>query len=296
MAGQASAKYVAAILAIAILPALPGMRARAAQAHTVQLTLIGGKTQAAGGYNFNGYADGQLVVTVPLGWTVTVQFENAASPPHSVAVLPYSDPQPAEGTRPAFPGATTPNLQGGIPRGARATFSFVASRPGTYEFACGVAGHAIAGMWATLIVSPTATAATTQIRPPRSPAPPPSVASGTTAVAGPDLPGNVLIADAGNNRRIEVTPDKRIVWEFPRPGDLGPGQTFVDPDDAFYTPGGRTIITNEEDNHTIALIDYATHKIVWEYGHPGQPGSGPGYLDTPDDAYQLPDGRIVVAD
>jgi outer membrane protein assembly factor BamB len=121
---------------------------------------------------------------------------------------------------------------------------------------------------------------------------------GTVAAAAREyaLPGNVLIADADNNRLIEVTPDKRIVWEFPRPGDLEPGQSFVDPDDAFYTPGGRTIITNEEDNHAIALIDYKTHKIVWQYGHPGRPGSAPGYLNTPDDAYQLPDGRIVVAD
>jgi DNA-binding beta-propeller fold protein YncE len=118
--------------------------------------------------------------------------------------------------------------------------------------------------------------------------------AGDTEAAG--LPGNILIADADNNRIIEVTPDKRIAWEFPRPGDLAPGQSFIDPDDAFYTPGGHTIITNEEDNHTITIIDYATHKIVWQYGHPGHPGSAPGYLNTPDDAYQLPDGRISVAD
>ena len=60
----------------------------------------------------------------------------------------------------------------------------------------------------------------------------------------PVLPGNILIADAGNNRIIEVTPDKRVVWEFPRPGDLAPGESFYYPDDAFYTPGGHTIITN----------------------------------------------------
>ncbi len=118
--------------------------------------------------------------------------------------------------------------------------------------------------------------------------------AGAAETAG--LPGNVLIADAGNNRIIEVTPDRRIVWEFPRPGDLAPGQSFIDPDDAFYTPGGRTIITNEEDHETITIVDYATRKIVWQYGHPGRPGSAPGYLHTPDDAYQLPDGRIVVAD
>lgn len=121
------------------------------------------------------------------------------------------------------------------------------------------------------------------------------------ALAGPagdgsGPPANVLIADAGNNRIIEVTPAKEIVWEFPRPGDLAPGQLFIDPDDAFYTPGGRSIITNEEDNHTITIIDYAAHKIIWQYGHPGHAGGAPGYLNTPDDAYQLGDGRIVVAD
>jgi DNA-binding beta-propeller fold protein YncE len=124
----------------------------------------------------------------------------------------------------------------------------------------------------------------------------PDVLAGPAIDAEIGLTGNVLIADADNNRVLEVTPDKHIAWEFPRPGDLAPGQTFVDPDDAFYTPGGRTIITNQEDNHMIAIIDYATRKIVWEYGHAGHPGSAPGYLNTPDDAYQLPDGRVVVAD
>lgn len=126
--------------------------------------------------------------------------------------------------------------------------------------------------------------------------PPGGALAGPAGPSAAGLPGNVLIADAGNNRIIEVTPDKRIVWEFPEPGDLAPGQSFVDPDDAFYTPGGRTVITNEENNHTITIIDYAVRKIVWQYGHPGHAGGAPGYLNTPDDAYQLPDGRIVVAD
>jgi len=112
----------------------------------------------------------------------------------------------------------------------------------------------------------------------------------------PVLPGNILIADAGNNRIIEVTPDKRVAWEFPRPGDLAPGESFYYPDDAFYTPGGHTIITNEEENHVVSIIDYAARKIIWRYGHAGRSGSAPGYLNTPDDAYQLPDGRITVAD
>src|SRR5436190_1157944 len=40
------------------------------------------------------------------------------------------------------------------------------------------------------------------------------------------LPGNVLIADRGNDRLIEVDPHGRIVWGFPRRGDLRRGETF----------------------------------------------------------------------
>src|ERR1700688_4354856 len=38
------------------------------------------------------------------------------------------------------------------------------------------------------------------------------------------LPGTVLIADRGNNRLLMVDERGRIVWEFPRPGDLRPDQ------------------------------------------------------------------------
>ena len=65
---------------------------------------------------------------------------------------------------------------------------------------------------------------------------------------------------------IEVTPDRRIVWEFPRPGDLQPGQHFRWPDDAFYAPDGKSIVINEEEAHAVVLVDYATRRIVWQYG------------------------------
>ena len=120
-------------------------------------------------------------------------------------------------------------------------------------------------------------------------APPPTAMPGA-------LPGNLLIADRANNRIIEVTPDRRIVWEFPRHGDLLPGQHFRWPDDAFYAPDGRSIVVNEEEAHTVVLVDYATHRIVWQYGVPEYHGSAPGYLNGPDDAYMWPDGSIGVAD
>jgi outer membrane protein assembly factor BamB len=110
------------------------------------------------------------------------------------------------------------------------------------------------------------------------------------------LPYPILIADRGNSRIMEVTPGKRIVWEFPAPGGLPPGQSFVGGDDSFFTPGGGQIISNEEHNGTIAIIGYATKRIVWQYGHPGVEDWRPGFLDYPDDAYMLSSGLVVVAD
>jgi hypothetical protein len=110
------------------------------------------------------------------------------------------------------------------------------------------------------------------------------------------LPGPVLIADKGNNRLLVVDPHGRVVWQWPRPGDLAAGQSFVIPDDAFFTPDGKDIIATQEDDFVVTEIDIATRRIVWRYGHPGVPGSSPGYLWNPDDAMLLPDGFIVAAD
>jgi DNA-binding beta-propeller fold protein YncE len=110
------------------------------------------------------------------------------------------------------------------------------------------------------------------------------------------LPGPVLIADRNNNRLIEISPDGHLLWEFPRRGDLAPGQTFRVPDDAFFSPDGREVIATQEDDFVISVIDVATHRIVYRYGHPGVPGSSPGYLYNPDDALLTHNGQIVMAD
>jgi hypothetical protein len=125
--------------------------------------------------------------------------------------------------------------------------------------------------------------------PATTPAPPPTAAPGV-------MPGNLLIADRANNRVIEVTPGRQIVWEFPRPGDLQPGQQFRWPDDAFYAPDGKSIVINEEESHAVVLVDYASHRIVWQYGVNEHYGYAKGYLNGPDDAYMWPDGNIGVAD
>jgi DNA-binding beta-propeller fold protein YncE len=110
------------------------------------------------------------------------------------------------------------------------------------------------------------------------------------------LPGPVLIADRDNNRLLEVSPQGRVLWRFPAPGDLAPGETFKVPDDAFFSPGGRQVIATQEDDFVISVVDIASHRIVYRYGHPGVPGSEAGYVHNPDDALLMPSGEILSAD
>ena len=120
---------------------------------------------------------------------------------------------------------------------------------------------------------------------------------GFPALAPGRVSGYVMVADRNNDRIIIVNPrTNRVVWTFPRRGDVKAGQSFHDPDDAFFTPGYRSVSTNEEYNQTIAEIDVRTHRMVWSFGHAGVRGSVFGYLSNPDDAYKLPSGLFMVAD
>jgi outer membrane protein assembly factor BamB len=107
------------------------------------------------------------------------------------------------------------------------------------------------------------------------------------------LPGDLLIADRGNNRMLIVTPAHHVIWQFPRPGSKV--SLYFD-DDTFFTPSGRQIISNEEEHQDIIRVSYPAGKLVWRYGHPGQAGAAPGYMNTPDDAYALQHGLVIVAD
>jgi len=106
------------------------------------------------------------------------------------------------------------------------------------------------------------------------------------------LPADVLIADRSNDRLLVVDPQGRLVWRFPAPGKAG----LPLPDDAFFSPDGRRIVVTEEDVDAVGVVDVAAQRLVWRYGAVGSPGSGPDRLAHPDDAMQLPDGTIVVAD
>jgi len=114
-------------------------------------------------------------------------------------------------------------------------------------------------------------------------------------LAGP-LPGALLIADRGNDRMLLVDPQHRVLWRFPTARDLARGTRLNFNDDAFVEPGGKAIVSNEEEAHTIVSVNILTHVRVHLYGTPGVRGSGANDLNTPDDAYVLPDGTLTVAD
>jgi len=113
----------------------------------VRLQLLAGLGGENNGFNFDGYGRGELLVRVPVGWRVVVDCENRGGMRHSCAIVKGS-----LATRAAFPGAASPQPVAGLAPGAKATFSFTASRAGSYRIACLVPGHEQARMWDVLDV------------------------------------------------------------------------------------------------------------------------------------------------
>jgi hypothetical protein len=112
----------------------------------------------------------------------------------------------------------------------------------------------------------------------------------------PGPAGFILIADRGNNRILVVDPQGRTVFLYPSPADIRAGRRLIYNDDTFVEPGGGALIANEEDNHAIVQVGLADHSLTVLFGHPGELGTDATHLNTPDDAYQLPDGSFTVAD
>jgi sulfocyanin len=131
--------------------AAPAWLTYSAKAHTASLTIIAGYNNALGGFNFDGYGQGKLVVTIPVGYKVTVAFSNKGALPHSVVIVQYAQ-RNAGSYKPTFPGAASPNSTAGIGQGPAQKFSFLAKPAGTYAIVCAVPGHEPAGMWDTLKV------------------------------------------------------------------------------------------------------------------------------------------------
>ena len=125
-----------------------------ATSRTATFDLIAGLSGANGALNFNGFRDGGVTLTVPLGWTVLMHFRNHDGMlPHSAEVIDTVHPLPLQPVTPAFPRAFTLRLAEGIPSEGRDDLLFIADKGGSYLIFCGVPGHGVAGMWIRLVVS-----------------------------------------------------------------------------------------------------------------------------------------------
>ena len=94
-------------------------------------------------FNYDGYGSGSLVLTVAVGWQVTVQCENRGTVPNSCSVV-----KDENATQPIDPSWATPELA----PGGSATFTFTPATPGSYRIASLVDGHEASGMWLDLEV------------------------------------------------------------------------------------------------------------------------------------------------
>ena len=121
---------------------------------TAMFQLVAGLTGLNGALNFNGFRDGGLTLTVPLGWTVVMHFRNHDGMlPHSAEIIADSHPLPTGPVAPAFPRAFTLRLEQGLVSEQTDDLRFIADRGGSYLIFCGVPGHGAAGMWVRLEVS-----------------------------------------------------------------------------------------------------------------------------------------------
>jgi hypothetical protein len=91
--------------------------------------------------------------------------------------------------------------------------------------------------------------------------------------------GDVLVAGFNTPGRIDIlTPRGKIVWSY----DVTAGPGELDrPSLAVAFPNG-TIAATDDWHHRVVLISRRTKRIVWQYGHDGQPGAALGFLNKPD--------------
>lgn len=121
-------------------------------AQTVHMTITAGATPDFNYWNFNGFVKGAIAITVPAGYTVTIDLVNEdPNMAHSLGIQEgFTNPMMPVTPSPAFEGAVTPNplsmTEGTMP-GETATIEFVADQAGNYHMVCYVPGHTAIGMW-----------------------------------------------------------------------------------------------------------------------------------------------------
>lgn len=126
-------------------------------ARTVLLTLEVTAPAGTPSALLNGHREGGVQIVVPLGWTVTWDWQSADSAGnHSLVLMVEREKLPSEGGQPSFTNAMTRGVTAGLPAGQADRTTFVAEEAGWYWLLCGVPGHALAGEWIGLRVDPEA--------------------------------------------------------------------------------------------------------------------------------------------
>jgi len=115
---------------------------------SVIVVLVAGYPASDYQFNYNGYGSGALVLTVPIGWSVTVQCENHGTVPNSCSVV-----RGRQDTAPIDPRWSTPDPTRGLDPGQSASFEFQPTQAGSFRIASLVGGNEASGMWADLEVT-----------------------------------------------------------------------------------------------------------------------------------------------
>ncbi|HEX9235946.1 MAG TPA: PQQ-binding-like beta-propeller repeat protein, partial [Actinomycetota bacterium] len=119
------------------------------------------------------------------------------------------------------------------------------------------------------------------VREVRVPSDPQELPDHTFLVVSYDRPGRV----------VRFTSSGKVLWSY------GPssGKGMLDhPSLAAPLPNGLVAVTDDYGDRVV-LIDPATNRIVWHYGHWRKPGTSSGYLATPDGLdLLLPDGSTPL--
>ena len=124
--------------------------------HTAVVTLIAGHPATDNQFNYDGYSSGALVLTVPVGWQVTIQCLNHGTVPNSCAIVSNG-----AAIQPILAEWSTPDPHRGLDPGQSSGFEFTATTPGSYRIASLVGGSEASGMWADLEVKNGGTATLT---------------------------------------------------------------------------------------------------------------------------------------
>ncbi|MSR21807.1 MAG: hypothetical protein EXR91_12685 [Gemmatimonadetes bacterium] len=127
-------------------------------ARTVRMVITAGFVPDNNYWNFNGATKGSMAITVPEGYTVSIEFTNRdPNMAHSLGIssetVNFSIPPTPT---PVFAGAISQNpgsmIDGTMP-GETETITFVAERAGNYSIVCYIPGHTAIGMWLYFNVS-----------------------------------------------------------------------------------------------------------------------------------------------